>query len=142
LRAEVANPDGRCCRAVRAVCALSQAALAAAIVVPQQAVTRGTQGDTVIVVADGKPAPRPVKIGSQQGSNWIVLDGLKAGEQVVVDGFQKMMVPGAPVKAVPYAPAPAPASAPTAVRPPPAANNQYRISSWLASLLTARFLHG
>ncbi|MDQ2991139.1 MAG: efflux transporter periplasmic adaptor subunit, partial [Pseudomonadota bacterium] len=50
----------------------------------------------------GKPAPRPVKVGSQQGANWVVLDGLKPGEQVVVDGFQKMMVPGAPVKAVPW----------------------------------------
>jgi membrane fusion protein (multidrug efflux system) len=28
------------------------------------------------------------------GSNWVVLDGLKEGEQVVVDGFQKMMAPG------------------------------------------------
>ena len=55
-----------------------------------------------MVGADGKPAPRPVKIGSQQGGNWIVLDGLKEGEQVVVDGFQKMMVPGAPVKPVPF----------------------------------------
>jgi membrane fusion protein (multidrug efflux system) len=72
-------------------------------VLPQQAVTRGTQGDTVIVVgADGKPAPRPVKIGSQVGNNWVVLEGLKEGEQVVVDGFQKMQAPGAPVKPVPW----------------------------------------
>ena len=103
LRAEVANPDGLLLPGQYVRVRLSQAELPAAIVVPQQSVTRGTQGDTVIVVgADGKPAPRPVKIGSQQGANWIVLDGLKPGEQVVVDGFQKMMVPGAPVKAVPW----------------------------------------
>ena len=45
--------------------------------------------------------------------SWTVLDGLKAGEQVVVDGFQKMR-PGAPVKPVPWTPggAPAPAAKP------------------------------
>ena len=111
LRAEVANQDGLLLAGQYVRVRLSQAQLPAAIVVPQQAVTRGTQGDTVIVVADGKPAPRPVKIGSQQGSNWVVLDGLKPGEQVVVDGFQKMMVPGAPVKAVPWTAAAAPAAA-------------------------------
>ncbi|MDB5918588.1 MAG: efflux transporter periplasmic adaptor subunit [Massilia sp.] len=110
LRAEVPNQDGLLLPGQYVRVRLSQASLPAAIVLPQQAVTRGTQGDTVIVVADNKPAPRPVKIGSQQGSNWIVLEGLKPGEQVVVDGFQKMMVPGAPVKPVPWtAPAAAPA---------------------------------
>ncbi len=116
LRAEVANPDGMLLPGQYVRVRLSQAELPAAIVVPQQAVTRGTQGDTVIVVADGKPTPRPVKIGAQQGSNWIVLDGLKPGEQVVVDGFQKMMVPGAPVKAVPWSAAPATPAAPAASR--------------------------
>jgi membrane fusion protein (multidrug efflux system) len=111
LRAEVANPDGMLLPGQYVRVRLSQAELPAAIVVPQQAVTRGTQGDTVIVVgADGKPDPRPIQIGSQQGSNWVVLGGLKAGEQVVVDGFQKMMVPGAPVKPVPFTPAAAPAA--------------------------------
>jgi membrane fusion protein (multidrug efflux system) len=112
LRAEVPNQDGLLLPGQYVRVRLSQASLPAAIVVPQQAVTRGTQGDTVIVVgADGKPAPRPIKIGSQQGTSWIVLDGLKPGEQVVVDGFQKMMVPGAPVKPVPWSPTAAPATA-------------------------------
>jgi membrane fusion protein, multidrug efflux system len=117
LRAEVPNPDGTLLPGQYVRVRLSQAELPAAILVPQQAVTRGTQGDTVIVVgADGKPAPRPIKIGSQQGSNWVVLDGLKPGEQVVVDGFQKMMVPGAPVKPVPFTPTGA-ASATAAAAP-------------------------
>jgi membrane fusion protein (multidrug efflux system) len=123
LRAEVPNQDGLLLPGQYVRVRLSQASLPAAIVVPQQAVTRGTQGDTVIVVADGKPAPRPIKIGSQQGSNWIVLDGLKPGEQVVVDGFQKMMVPGAPVKPVPWTPpAAAPGAAPAATAAAPAAS--------------------
>jgi membrane fusion protein (multidrug efflux system) len=108
LRAEVANPDNQLLPGQYVRVRLSQAELPAAILVPQQAVTRGSQGDSVIVVgADGKPAPRPVKVGSEQGNDWVILDGLKAGEQVVVDGFQKMMVPGAPVKPVPWTPAPA-----------------------------------
>src|SRR5450830_1034347 len=123
LRAEVPNPDNALLPGQYVRARLSQATLPSAMLVPQQAVTRGNNGDTVIVVGpDNKPAPRPIKIGSQQGSNWVVLDGLKAGEKVVVDGFQKMMVPGAPVTPVPWtptaAPAPgAPAAASTAAAP-------------------------
>jgi membrane fusion protein (multidrug efflux system) len=115
LRAEVPNPDGLLLPGMYVRVRLQQAQLDNAILVPQQAVTRTAQGDTVLVVgADSKPAPRPIKIGSAQGSDWVVRDGLKAGEQVIVDGFQKMMVPGAPVKAVPWkggAAAAAPAAA-------------------------------
>jgi membrane fusion protein (multidrug efflux system) len=65
----------------------------------------------MVVGADGKVTPRPVKVGTAQGAQWVVMDGLKAGEQVVVDGFQKMR-PGAPVKPVPWQPAASAASAP------------------------------
>ena len=122
LRALVPNPDNSLLPGQYVRVRLSQAELPAGILLPQQAVTRGTQGDSVIVVgADGKPAPRPVKIGSQQDGNWIVLDGLKEGEQVVVDGFQKMMVPGAPVKPVPFKAASA-GAAPVAGAAAPAAS--------------------
>jgi membrane fusion protein (multidrug efflux system) len=103
LRAEVPNQEGILLPGQYVRVRLSQAELPAAILVPQQAVTRGTNGDTLLVVgADSKPAPRPVKIGDAIGGQWIVLEGLKAGEMVIVDGFQKMMVPGAPVKPVPW----------------------------------------
>ena len=103
LRAEVSNPDGILLPGQYVRVRLSQAELPAGILLPQQAVTRTNQGDTVLVVgADGKPAPRPVKIGSAQGTNWLVLEGVKPGEQVIVEGFQKMMVPGAPVKPMPW----------------------------------------
>ena len=100
-----------------------------AIAIPQQAVTRTQQGDTVSVVdAEGKISKRNVKISAAQNNQWVVLDGLKAGEQVMVDGFQKlqMMPPGTPVKAVPWTPvaaggAPAAAPAPAAAAPTPAA---------------------
>jgi membrane fusion protein (multidrug efflux system) len=61
----------------------------------------------MVLGSDGKVTPRPIKIGSAKGTQWVVLEGLKAGEQVMVDGFQKlqMMPPGTPVKAVPWQPA-------------------------------------
>lgn len=118
LRAEVANPDNALLPGQYVRVRLSQAELPAGILVPQQAVTRGgAQGDTVTVIgADSKPVPRTVKIGSQEGENWVVLDGLKAGERVMVDGFQKlqMLPPGTPVKPVPWKPVAAPAAAPAA----------------------------
>jgi len=105
LRAEVPNPDGMLLPGQYVRVRLSQAELPSGMLLPQQAVTRTNQGDTVLVVsADGKPAPRPVKVGNAQGNQWLILDGLKPGEQVIVDGFQKMMVPGAPVKTVPWTP--------------------------------------
>ena len=84
---------------------------------PQQAVTRGVSEDTVLVVApDHQVAQRAVKLGGARGSNqWVVLEGLKPGEQVVVDGFQKIR-PKSPVTPVPWSPAapaaPAGASSP------------------------------
>lgn len=108
LRAAIANPDNALLPGQYARVRLSQSQTRG-ILVPQQAVTRGGQnGDTVMVVgADNKPVPRPVKIGSQQGESWIVIDGLKEGEKVMADGFQKlqMLPPGTPVKPVPWTPA-------------------------------------
>ena len=105
LRAEVPNPGGNLLPGLYVRVRLEQAVARDAIALPQQAVTRSAQGDTVSVVgADGKIEKRTVKVGGQQGGRWVILDGLKAGEQVMVDGFQKlqMMPPGTPVKAVPW----------------------------------------
>jgi membrane fusion protein, multidrug efflux system len=102
LRAEVPNTAGLLLPGMYVRVRLEEAQAEAGIVVPQQSVTRGTSGDTVMVVgADGKVAPRPVKVGSSINGQWVVLDGLKAGEQVMVDGFQKLRG-NAPVKAVPW----------------------------------------
>ena len=116
LRAEVPNAEGQLLPGQYVRVRLAQAELPSATLLPQQAVTRSNSGDTVLVVgADGKPMPRPVRLGSAQvnkdGAFWVVLDGLKPGEQVIADGFQKMMVPGAPVKPVPWTPGAAAAPA-------------------------------
>ncbi|MBL0944578.1 MAG: efflux RND transporter periplasmic adaptor subunit [Hydrogenophaga sp.] len=114
LRAEIPNPDGQLLPGLYVRVRLEQATASNAVLLPQQAVTRTAQGDTVMVVdAEGKVAPRNVKLGGEQNAQWVVLDGLKAGEQVVVDGFQKMR-PGAPVKPVPWQ---RPGAAPAAAQP-------------------------
>ena len=128
LRAELPNPGGVLLPGLYVRVRLEQAQASNAITLPQQAVTRSPQGDSVMVVtADGKVAPRPIKVGGQQNGQWVILDGLTAGEQVMVDGFQKLRG-GAPVKPVPWqapgskalnAPAPA-ASAPASAMTPAA----------------------
>ena len=126
LRAEVPNPKGDLLPGLYVRVRLEQAQVANAISLPQQAVTRTQQGDKITVVgADGKLSQRTVKVGAARNNQWIVLEGLKAGEQVMVDGFQKlqMMPPGTPVKAVPWqAPGSAVAPAPAASAAAPAAS--------------------
>jgi len=104
LRAEVPNPEGKLLPGLYVRVRLEQAKAGNAVLLPQQAVTRSAQGDTVMVVADGKPAPRKVTVSGEQAGQWVITGGLKPGEQVMVDGFQKLR-PGATVKPVPWRPA-------------------------------------
>ncbi|MBC7609290.1 MAG: efflux RND transporter periplasmic adaptor subunit [Polaromonas sp.] len=102
LRAEVPNPTGELLPGLYVRVRLEQARAGNAVTLPQQAVTRTAQGDSVMVVGeDGKVSPRPIKISSARGNQWVVLSGLKSGEKVMVDGFQKLQ-PGASVKPVPW----------------------------------------
>ena len=123
LRAEVPNPQKRLLPGLFVRVRLEQAQAGDAVLLPQQAVTRSSQGDSVMVVGpDNHLTPRPVKLGPAQGNQWLVLEGLKADEKVMVDGFQKLPrgKPGDPivVKPVPWkapgAKAPAAAAAPAA----------------------------
>ena len=121
LRAEVPNDGGQLLPGLYVRVRLEQALATNAILLPQQAVARTPLGDSVMVVdAEGKVATRPVKIGGAKDSQWVVLEGLKSGEQVVVDGFQKIQ-PKATVKPVPWTPVTS-ASAPTASTAMPVAS--------------------
>ena len=116
LRAEVPNPQGRLLPGLYVRVRFEQAQATDAIVLPQQAVARSNEGDSVkVVAADGMVSTRTVKVGSAQGNQWLIQDGLKPGELVMVDGFQKLRGPG-PVKPVPWQPqaAAGTASAPSA----------------------------
>lgn len=104
LRAEVPNPDRLLLPGMYVRVRVPQAEVHNAVLLPQQAVTRGSKGDVVMVVgADNSFAPRPVKIAQAQGNNWVVLGGLQPGEQVIVDGFMKLRPGVKQVRPVPAA---------------------------------------
>jgi len=101
LRAEFPNPQRELLPGMFVRLRFPQALADNAIRVPQRAVQANPQGQFVMVVTpDGKAAPLPVKTGGMAGSDFIIAEGLKGGEQVIVNGLQKAR-PGAPVKAVP-----------------------------------------
>jgi len=124
LRAEIPNPNNMLLPGLYVRVRLEQATAINAVLLPQQAVTRSPQGDSVMVVdKQGQVSPRNVKVGNQQAGKWVILGGLQPGELVMVDGFQKLR-PGAPVKPVPWTPpgasAPAAAASAAASAQPPA----------------------
>ena len=106
IRASVANPAGilRPNQYVRA--RLKGAIRPNAIVVPQRAVQQGAKGHFVWVVGrDGKAEHRPVTVGEWHGDDWFITEGLRAGDQVVVDGGLTLQ-PGTAVKVKVQAAAP------------------------------------
>src|SRR5258706_217050 len=96
MRAEVPNPElallpGQFVR-VRVIAGTQQA-----IVVPQTAVLQNEGGRFVWVAnAEGKAVQRPIRAGGWVGKDWILLDGLQPGEQVILDNVVRLR-PGAPV---------------------------------------------
>jgi len=100
VRAEVPNPERFLLPGMYVRARIEQAVAKEAITVPQQAVVRSAQGAIVMVVGeDSKVAPRPVRVGRAVGDHWVIDDGLKSGDRVIVDGLQKVQ-PGAPVNPV------------------------------------------
>ena len=80
------------------------------ILVPQAAISRDAKGHaTAMVLADGKVQARVLQTAQSVGDQWLVTEGLKAGEQLIVDGLQQVQ-PGAPATAAPAASAAAPAN--------------------------------
>ncbi|NDP57815.1 MAG: efflux RND transporter periplasmic adaptor subunit [Oxalobacteraceae bacterium] len=125
LRAEFPNPERLLLPGMYVRAKLEQAINEATITVPQQAVQRTGQTATVLLVdAEDKVVVRPIKTSTSQGNKWIVTDGLKAGDKVIVEGFQKVK-PGATVKTILWKDtdtAPAAMTAPAAgAEPAPAA---------------------
>ncbi|MFM9435885.1 membrane fusion protein, multidrug efflux system [Janthinobacterium sp. CG_23.3] len=112
MRAEFPNPQRTLLPGMYVRARLEQAVQEAAITVPQQAVVRNPEGASVMLVgADNKVTPRPVTADVAQGNLWVVSAGLKGGERIIVEGFQKAK-PGAVVKPVPWQPAPPAAAKP------------------------------
>jgi len=85
------------------------------ILLLQQAVARDPKGRAFAMIVDptGKVEQRFLKIDRAMGDAWLIFEGLKAGERVILEGLQKIR-PGVPVKAVPFgAPTPATPLPPT-----------------------------
>jgi len=122
LRAEIPNRNFALLPGLYVRVRLEQAQVDNAILLPQQAVSRSAKADTVMMVgADNQVTPRTVKLGPAQGSNWVILDGLKSGEQVMVDGFQKLPR-GKPGDQIVVTPVPWQAGGSKASTPSPPAN--------------------
>ena len=116
-RAELPNPDGQLHPGEFVRVRLTGATRTAVYKVPQRAVQESPQGRFVYVVSgDNKAELRPVVVGEWSGDAWIITQGLKPGDKVIVDGVLKIG-PGAPVQ-IDVTPPPDPATA-----TPPAASH-------------------
>lgn len=101
LRAEFPNPKRELLPGMFVRIRFPEALAEHAIRLPQRAVQAGPQGQFVMVVgADSKATPMPVKTGDMAGGDFIIAEGLLGGEQVIVNGLQKAR-PGTVVKPVP-----------------------------------------
>ena len=110
LRASIPNPEQRLLPGMYVRVRLEQGVREGALRVPQQAVQRSSDGGASVWVLDpsNQPVPRAIRTGAAVGDEWVVEDGLKAGDTVVVEGFQKIR-PGAPVQPTPWKGGAAPA---------------------------------
>ncbi|MDU7198744.1 MAG: efflux RND transporter periplasmic adaptor subunit, partial [Enterobacteriaceae bacterium] len=100
LRAIFPNPDMTLLPGLFVRAKLEEGTNPNALLVPQQGVTRTPRGDaTAMVVGEGdKVEIRKLTATQAIGDKWLVTDGLKAGDRVIVTGLQKVR-PGAQVKA-------------------------------------------
>jgi membrane fusion protein (multidrug efflux system) len=118
-RAIFPNPDGALLPGQFVRVRIGGITLPNAIVIPKEAVSQGPQGPFLYVVATNNVAEvRPIRLGREIGPGWVVSEGLKGGEQVIVDGIIRVR-PGAPVRPAPMTAAPGatPAAAPAAAPP-------------------------
>jgi len=120
LRVKVDNPDQVLMPGMYVRAQVGSGVRENAILVPMQGIARDPKGDTsaMVVGKDDKVEVRPVKVSRAIGGKWLVEDGLKAGDKVIVEGLQKIQ-PGMPVQATEMGAAPAkPAAAPAAPAAP------------------------
>ena len=91
LRGEFANPGRELLPGMYVRVRIDQGIDSDAIAVPQQAIQRNAGGGSEVFVVkdDNRVTPQPVRTGAIQDGQWLVTEGLKAGDRVVVEGFQK-----------------------------------------------------
>jgi membrane fusion protein (multidrug efflux system) len=93
LRGEFANPKRELLPGMYVRVRIEQGFDADAIAVPQQAVQRNAGGgsEVFLIKDDNRIAPQPIRTGAMQDGQWLVTEGLKSGDRVVVEGFQKFV---------------------------------------------------
>ena len=101
-RATMPNPDGALIDGQLVSVAVEAGAPQEKVVVPQAALIADQQGIYVFAVEDGKAVVKRIKTGGESGPNTVVEDGLKGGEQIIVEGLQSIR-PGQAVQASPAA---------------------------------------
>lgn len=94
VRAEVPNPEGLLLPGLYVRVDLPRSQFKNAYLVPQGAITRGKTDTLRVVAEDGTFAPREVTIAGARGNQWIVTEGIKPGEMVMVDTLS-MLAAGA-----------------------------------------------
>src|SRR5580704_11885211 len=101
-RATMPNPDGALIDGQLVSVAVEAGAPQDKVVVPQAALIADQQGVYVFAVEDGKAVVKRIKTGGESGPNIVVDEGLKGGEQIIVEGLQSIR-PGQAVQAAPAA---------------------------------------
>jgi len=98
LRIVVPNPDHLLMPGMYVRAVVSNAVLEKGLLVPQQAIARDPKGNAtaLVVTADGTVEQRAVATRQAIGDQWLVSEGLAAGDRVIVEGLQKVR-PGAAV---------------------------------------------
>ncbi len=100
VRAEIPNPKGILRPGMFVKAYVMGATRPNALAVPQKSVQQTANGHVIFIANQkGQAELRPVTVGDWVGQDWIINQGLKAGERVIVDGFMKL-APGMPVKLV------------------------------------------
>ncbi len=116
LRVRVDNPDQVLMPGMYVRAEIGGGVRENGILVPMQGINRDPKGDTsaLVIGKDNKVEARPVTVSRAVGNKWLVEDGLKPGDKVIVEGLQKIQ-PGMPVQATEMgAPATKPAAATSA----------------------------
>lgn len=111
LRAEFANPQQLLLPGMYVRATIDSAVKSAAVLAPQRGISRNAKGEATAMVVnkEGIAELRLVNASRTIGDQWLIETGLNAGEQLIVEGLQKIR-PGSPVKAVPFQSATTPAA--------------------------------
>lgn len=117
LRMEFANPDGLLLPGMYVLADIPQALLTDVVLAPQEGVTRDRRGRPIayVVNAENVVEERPLEIVQDHGNQWVVREGLSAGDRLVVAGLQRI---GPGVTVTPEERAEPDAAPPAAAAPP------------------------